>query len=104
MSKEMDLVPAFSTCSSPLLVKDIWEWPMPIKRPEKLMLLALARNTREEDQNYFSVAELAVRTGYSERRARRILRTLEQDGHITIKISLAEWGCMKLVSVKESIS
>jgi DNA-binding MarR family transcriptional regulator len=63
----------------------IWRevWEIPLKPPEKLLLLALADHAHKDGRNcYPSVARLAERTGFSARHVYRILRGLEQDGYI----------------------
>jgi hypothetical protein len=59
-----------------------WAWPLPLKGPAKVVLVALTDHANDAAMCWPSVGRLAVWGGVSERAVRTALRDLERAGLI----------------------
>jgi hypothetical protein len=71
-----------------------WVWEhSPVGGNKRLVLLAIADNASDDGTNAWpSLATLARKTLLDERTVRRILRSLENDGHLKIDVSAGPSG------------
>lgn len=69
-----------------------WAWELPLRMPEKFVLVALADMADEQHSCYPGQATLSAMTGASERTVRRALVKLEEDGLITREERRKEGG------------